>query len=143
MKALIVLMLLSVSSSVWAHFDQQEFPPYTKTYICGKYTLNEIDAHKGFLTDNPIQQGVTVIRQTDEQFTIEPNVIFVDHQQLTNPAGGTKTGFAFNESYLFFKRRNVNNDVYFLVYEGKHKTETMPGTDDIDRLIAIADCAEE
>lgn len=145
MKAVIVILSLLFSQLSLAQYDQQELPPYDRTYTCNKYTLNEVSQKKGFLTDNPIQVGTTVIKQTNSTFTIKHNILFMVDQEMVNPAGGTATGFAFNKGYLFFKRRNVDNEVYFLVYESKtpvHLQDGAPTSADIDRLIAIADCTE-
>lgn len=145
MKAVLISILLLVSQVAFANYDQQELPPYNKTYNCNKYTINEVSQTEGFLTDNPIQAGETIIEQTNSTFTIKQNIMFKADQEMVNPAGGTSTGFAFNKGYLFFKRRNVENQVYFLVYESKlpsHLQNGIPNPADVDRLIAIADCTE-
>lgn len=138
MKTLLLALLL-FPLSVFAAWDQQELPSKEKTYVCSAYTTNEVNRKDGFLTDNPVQYGTTVIKQFETEYVVSPNVIFKDRESFKNPVGGTVTGLATNNNYLFLKRRNLDNDVYFLLYGFKK-----PGkNEEFDRLIALGQCREQ
>lgn len=136
---LMLLALLLFPFSAFAGWNQQELPSNGKIYVCGAYTINEVNRDTGFLTDNPVQHGQITIKQWQTEYVMTPNVIFKDEESFKNPVGGTVTGLAVNANYLFIKRKNVNDEVYFLLYGFKTPNET----EEFDRLIAIAQCKEQ
>ena len=112
-----------------------------RTYVCHKYTDNELDIGRGMYTkEGAVTLLDTEIRQRKDGFTIAKNNLFPNGSALDNPVGGSISGQAGNHDSMIFKRQDDDRKTYFIVY----MTNPDPKSDgEINRAIFIADCSKQ
>ena len=141
----IVLAMALIPAVGFASAKQQPFvitdptvgAPVQKSYVCKKYTDNEISLTQGYLTDNPIVEMETTIEQTKYEFIVEKNDLFKDEIRMSIPEGGGISGVAGNQHDMLFRRVDGNGKPFFIVYFANTDPQSDGG---INRAVYIADC---
>lgn len=111
-----------------------------KSWVCQKYTDNEMDGKKGFLTDNPVIPMEFEIEQTKYDVVVKKNDLFKESLVMTIPEGGAMTGVSGNQHDMMFRSVDGNGKAYFIIY----MTNPDPKSDGgINRGVVIADCDKQ
>lgn len=142
--AMFVLSLIPVVGM--AAVSQQPFVPsldptanavVQKTFVCQRYTDNEMTFTNGFTTDNPQVVMETRVEQTKYEFKFIKNDLFKEGLSLAIPEGGNISGVAGTEHEMMLKRVDGNGKPYFVLYFANQD----PMSDgEINRAVYVADC---
>lgn len=140
----IVLALALIPAVGFASQSQQSFAPspthVTDTYVCQKYTDNEMSPGVGFVTDNPVVQLEFKIEQTEFDYVVKPNMLFPDPMTMTVPEGGEISGLSGNKHDMMFKNEDGDGKPYFIIYMSNTDPKSKG---EINRAVVIAGCDQQ